>query len=169
MLQLLLGNRPFLPALSLPASIDGITSQQILSLMGNADARLHLLERMGSEELRQLLNERAACQSMSCESFFAALQNRVGFKPGQSALQGVMGNIAWAAEQRSMTEAERGFALPPDTESCIYGRPCDSGGPATWNDGTYLERQGARRKAVSKAAAMAAKVKVTMVRERFKK
>ena len=35
---------------------------------------------------------------MPCESFFAALQNRVGFKPGQSALQGVMGNIAWAAD-----------------------------------------------------------------------
>ena len=167
LLRMQLGNRLFFPHWPLPKFIDGMTTVQILSMLGNADSRLQMLQKL-PPAMQHLMCERATMQTYMVESLFGDVRQRAGFKPGADVLDGMMANIAWGHEQRSMTREERGYDLPADSKTNIYGRSVESGAPETWNDGSYPARQLARRRDVSSAAASVASVKIETVRSHFK-
>ncbi len=155
--------------MKLPLVIDGITTKQLTSWLGNGDGRLQQLEGLGSGDMRMLMNERATCQTYYVESFFSVAKGRAGFKPGPDVMNGMLTNIFYVAEQRSMHEEQRLFTLPEDDPNSAYGRSRDASCPLSWNDGTYRQHEAARRRAVSAAATTAAKVKVKAVREHHSK
>lgn len=136
----LLGNLPYQPGASLPASLGGYPTRLLLTAATNPESRLRLIDRLPADR-RTSLRERSLGTD-SVEGCFAEIHGVLGYLPDAATLEGRMANLAWLAQVRAMPEDQRGFALGGRSRiyECAAGDTAASA--AAWNDGSALSGSG---------------------------